>query len=170
MVTPVTRPSLELVVAVARNGVIGRGNALPWHLPEDLRYFKRLTLGGPILMGRRTWESIGRPLPGRTNLVLTRSAGFEAPGATVVHTLDEALAAAGAAPALRVIGGAELYRLCLPSAAVLYLTEVDADIEGDVHFPAWDRKDWVEVRREAHPADARHAYGYAFVTLERRAR
>jgi len=170
MVTSVTRPRLELVVAVARNGVIGRGNALPWHLPEDLKYFKRLTLGGPILMGRRTFESIGRPLPGRDNLVLTRSPDFRAAGATVVHSLEQALAAAGSAPALRVIGGAELYRLALPHASVLYLTEVDADVAGEVTFPTWDRGEWREVAREPHAADDRHAHGYAFVTLERRVR
>ena len=167
--TSVTVPRLELVAAVARNGVIGRGNALPWHLPEDLRYFKRLTLGQPILMGRRTWASIGRPLPGRQNLVLTRDAAFHAPGASLVHSLAEALAAARPAPALRVIGGAEIYRLSLPEAARLYLTEIDAEVEGDTFFPAWRTGDWQEVAREAHPADATHAFGYAFVTLERRA-
>ena len=166
--TPITFPRLELVAALARNGVIGRGNTLPWHLPEDLKYFKRLTLGQPVLMGRRTWDSIGRPLPGRANLVLTRHAGFTAAGGTVVHSLGEALAAAGAVAALRVIGGAELYRLCLPTAKVLYLTEVDAVVEGDVYFPSWRREDWREIARESHAADERHAYGYAFVTLERR--
>jgi dihydrofolate reductase len=167
--TAVTVPRLELVVAAARNGVIGRGNALPWHLPEDLKYFKRLTLGQPVLMGRKTWVSIGRPLPGRDNLVLTRDLNFVAPGARVVHSLAEACAAVGTAPALRVIGGAELYRLALPEARVLYLTELDADVEGDVRFPPWRREEWRETAREAHAADERHAFGYAFVTLERRA-
>ena len=167
---PITSPRLELVAALARNGVIGRGNALPWHLPGDLQYFKRLTLGQPVLMGRRTWDSIGRPLPGRVNLVLTRATGFAAAGASVVHSLEEALTAAGAVAALRVIGGAELYRLCLPTAQVLYLTEVDASVAGDVYFPPWQREDWHEVARESHPADERHAFGYAFVTLERRVR
>jgi dihydrofolate reductase len=168
--TPVTPPRLELVVAVARNGVIGRGNALPWHLPEDLKRFKHLTLGGPILMGRRTWDSIGRPLPGRLNLVLTRATDFHPAGATVVHGVGEALAAAGPVAAVRVIGGAEVYRLCLPAASVLHLTEVDADVDGDTHFPDWRRAEWIERTREPHPADARHAFGYSFVTLERLAR
>jgi dihydrofolate reductase len=164
--TRIASPRIELVVAAARNGVIGRGNRLPWHLPEDLRHFKRLTLGRPILMGRRTWDSIGRPLPGRRNLVLSRDPGFQPAGATVIRSLAEA-AAAGPAEALMVIGGADLFRLCLPSARVLHLTEIDADIAGDVYFPAWRREDWRECSREARPTDARHAFPYAFVTLER---
>ena len=164
---PNVLPRLELVVAVARNGVIGRGNALPWRLPADLGHFKRVTMGHPILMGRRTWDSIGRPLPGRLNLVLTRDVAFVATGAQVVHRLDEALQQAGAGP-LMVIGGAELYRACLPSAAVLHLTEVEADVEGDVRFPDWSRDEWREVWRESHPADERHAYPFSFLRLERR--
>jgi len=167
--TPPTRPRLELVVARARNGVIGRGNQLPWRLPEDLQYFKRLTLGMPILMGRRTWDSIGRPLPGRQNIVLTQRRDFAPVGATVAHTLEQAIEAAGTVPALRVIGGAEIYRLCLPRAAVIYLTEVDAEVEGDVYFPAPDPAEWRERTREPHPADERHAFPYAFVTLVRQA-
>jgi len=168
-VTGPATPKLELVVAVARNGIIGAGNALPWHLPDDLKRFKSLTMGQPVLMGRRTWDSIGRPLPGRHNIVLTRQQGFAPPGATVVHDLGAALAAAGAAPVLRVIGGAELYRLCLPRAQVLHLTEVDLEPDGDVRFPPFERAEWREVAREAHAPDARHACGYSFVTLERRA-
>lgn len=167
--TPVTGPRLELVVAVARNGVIGRDNGLPWRLPADLAHFKRVTLGHPILMGRRTWDSIGRPLPGRQNIVLTRDPAFRAAGATVVHSLAAARAAAAGAERLMVIGGAELYRACLGEAELLHLTEVDADVDGDARFPAWHREDWQEVWREAHPADERHAYPYSFVTLRRRA-
>jgi len=155
------------VVAAARNGVIGRDGGLPWRLPADLQHFKRLTLGHPVLMGRRTWESLGRPLPGRTNLVLTRAEGYVAPGATVVHSLDEALAVAGPVPVLMVIGGAELYRQCLPRAAVLHLTEVHADVEGDTRFPAWDRAAFRETWREEHAPDDRHAHAYAFVRYER---
>ena len=166
---PVTLPRLELVVARARNGVIGRGNQLPWHLPEDLRYFKRLTMGLPILMGRRTWDSIGRPLPGRHNIVLTRRRDFAPPGATAVATLEAAIEAAGAVEALRVIGGAEVYGLCLPRAEAIFLTEVDATIEGDVYFPALDPGEWQERAREPHAADERNACPYAFVTLVRRA-
>lgn len=167
--TRVTGPRLELVVAAARNGVIGRDNGLPWRLPADLAHFKRVTLGYPILMGRRTWESIGRPLPGRQNIVLTRDPSFRAPGASVVHSLAEARAAAAGAERLMVIGGAELYRACLAEAEVVHLTEVDAEIEGDARFPPWRREDWQEVWREAHAADERHAYPYSFVTLRRRA-
>ena len=167
--TRVTRPSLELVVAAARNGVIGRDNGLPWRLPADLAHFKRVTLGHPILMGRRTWESIGRPLPGRQNIVLTRDPAFRASGATVVHSLAEAQAAAAGADRLMVIGGAELYRACLAEADLMHLTEVHADLEGDAHFPPWRREDWQEISREAHPADERHAFAYSFVTLRRRA-
>jgi dihydrofolate reductase len=167
--TRVTSPSLELVVAAARNGVIGRDNGLPWRLPADLAHFKRVTLGHPILMGRRTWDSIGRALPGRQNIVLTRDPRFRAAGATVVHSLAEARTAAAGAERLMVIGGAELYRAVLADADVLHLTEVDADIEGDAHFPPWRREEWQEVSREAHPADERHAHAYSFITLRRRA-
>jgi dihydrofolate reductase len=160
-------PRLELVVAVARNGVIGRDNGLPWRLPDDLRHFKRTTIGRPVLMGRRTWQSLGKPLPERLNLVLTRDPAFAAPGATVVHTLDAARAAAGAAEALMVIGGADLYRQVLTDAAVLHLTEVHADVDGDVRFPDFDRGRWRETWREEHPADERHALPFAFVRLER---
>jgi len=165
---PHAPPRLELVVAVARNGVIGRGNELPWRLPADLGHFKRITMGHPILMGRRTWDSIGRPLPGRQNLVLTRDPAFTATGARIVHSLQQALREASPGP-LMVIGGAELYRACLPAAQVLHLTEVEADVEGDVRFPDWPREQWREVWRESHPADGRHAYPFSFLRLERRA-
>ena len=170
---PLTGPRLELVVAVARNGVIGRGNALPWRLPADLAHFKRLTMGHPILMGRRTWDSIGRPLPGRQNLVLTRDPAFGAPGAVPVHSLAAARAAAGRARSIMVIGGAELYRASLGLARVLHLTEIEADVEGDIEFPDWHRAgwrgEWRELARERHAADERHAWAYSFVTLARQA-
>jgi dihydrofolate reductase len=170
---PVTGPRLELVVAVARNGVIGRGNGLPWRLPADLAYFKRLTMGHPVLMGRRTWDSIGRPLPGRQNLVLTRDPAWRASGAVAVHSLAAARAAAGAAPSIMVIGGAELYRATLELASVLHLTEIEADVEGDVEFPGWRRAgwrgEWRELARERHAADERHAWAFSFVTLARQA-
>jgi dihydrofolate reductase len=165
---PVTGPRLEFVVAVARNGVIGRDNGLPWRLPADLAHFKRITFGHPVLMGRRTWQSIGRPLPGRRNLVLTRDADFRADGAEVVHSLAAALGAVPAGARLMVIGGAELYRETLAAAEVLHLTEVEADVEGDARFPEWRREEWQEISREAHPADERHTYPYSFVTLTRR--
>jgi dihydrofolate reductase len=159
-------PRIAVVAAVARNRVIGRGNRLPWHLPDDLRHFKRLTLGRPIVMGRRTWESLPGLLPDRTHIVVTRDRAYRAPGAQVVHSLDAALAAAGGEEVF-VVGGAELYALALPRAARLYLTLVDAEVEGDVLFPPIDPAQWREVVREPHAADERHAYPFAFVTVER---
>lgn len=135
-----TRPAVILIAAVSRNGAIGRGNALLWHLPEDLRHFKATTLGAPIVMGRRTWDSIGRPLPGRRNLVVTRQADWQAAGAERVGSLDEAIAQAGAVPKVFVVGGAQLYAQALPQADALVLTEIDADAtDADTFFPAWDR-------------------------------
>jgi dihydrofolate reductase len=164
-----TRPALALVVAMARNRVIGRGNALPWHLPEDLKHFKALTLGKPILMGRKTFEAIGRPLPGRDNLVLTRERDWRADGVNAVHLLDEALERAAQASELMVIGGAEVYRLTLPLAQCIYLTEVLAEVQGDTFFPPLDVADWRELQSSIYPADERHAYGMRFVTLVRKA-
>ncbi|HEY5790823.1 MAG TPA: dihydrofolate reductase, partial [Gammaproteobacteria bacterium] len=127
---------LALIAALDRNRLIGRDNALPWHLPADLQHFKRLTLGKPVLMGRRTWESLGRPLPGRHNIVLSRDPAFRAEGATVVGSLDAALEAAGDAAEAMVIGGAAFYATMLPRARRLYLTEVDGEFDGDAWFPA----------------------------------
>ncbi len=164
---------LALVVAVAENGVIGRGNKLPWHLPEDLQHFKRTTLGKPILMGRKTWESIGRPLPGRTNIVITRQPNYEAEGARVVDSLQAAISLAeGVAlidgvDELMVIGGADIYRLALPRAERLYLTEVHGEVDGDAFFPDWERDNWTETRRESHPAPEDGGYAYSFVRYER---
>jgi dihydrofolate reductase len=159
---------LSLVCAVARNGIIGRGGALPWHLPDDLAHFKRITLGHPVIMGRRTWESLPRALPGRRNLVVTRTPGYRAAGAEVFESLEQALAACTASDDPVVIGGAALYAAVLPRVQRIYLTCVDADVEGDVHFPPWRREDFREVGRVEHPADARHAHAFSFVTLERR--
>ena len=159
---------IVLVVAVADNGVIGRAGKLPWHLPDDLKFFKAVTMGKPLLMGRRTFESIGRPLPGRRNLVLTRGTGAYPAGAEAVASLDAALALLPETPELCVIGGAALFGQTLPLARRLYLTEVHAAVEGDVHFPHWNRAEWLETGRREHPADERHAYAMSFVTLERR--
>ncbi|MCJ2092860.1 dihydrofolate reductase [Methylobacterium sp. J-072] len=153
---------VSLVAAIARNGVIGRDNGLAWHLSSDLKRFKALTMGKPMLMGRRTWASIGRPLPGRRTLVLTRDRGFRAEGAETVHDWDAALAAA-AGPELMVVGGAEIYALALPHADRLHLTEVEAEPEGDVRFPAFDRAAFRETFREAHPAGPRDEHAFAFV-------
>jgi dihydrofolate reductase len=162
---------LVLVVARARNGVIGNKGALPWHLPADLKRFKVMTVGKPVIMGRKTFESIGRPLPGRHNIVLTRDADWRAAGATVVPNLAEAIAAAGLDPraraeAIMVIGGAQIYAEALPSATRIELTEVDAAPDGDTTLPAFDPVRWREVARETHPADG-EAPGFSFVTLVR---
>src|ERR1700680_2083899 len=163
-----TPPFLSLIVAMAQNGVIGRDNTLPWRLPQDLKRFRAFTLGKPILMGRKTFESIGRPLAGRTNFVLTRDRGWSAAGVTVVHSVEAALAQAAGSEELVAIGGAEIYRLVLPLARRIYLTHVHADVPGDTFFPEFDAAQWADVECSAHPADERHAYPVTFVTLERR--
>ena len=160
--------ALTLIAAVGNNGVIGVAGALPWRLPADLQHFKALTLGKPVLMGRRTWDSLGRPLPGRRNLVVTRQAGFVAAGAEVFATVAAALSAVAAAPEVMVIGGGELYAQLLPQATALELTEVAATLDGDAFFPAVDASLWPEVSRVAHAADERHAYAYSFVRRVRR--
>jgi dihydrofolate reductase len=167
---------MEIVVAVSQNDVIGRRNQLPWRLPADLKRFKTLTLGHPILMGRKTYESIGKALPGRENIVLSRSPGFAPPDCTVVPTLEAARAAAEAAPAaagaavLMVIGGAQIYRECLPFVRKIHLTLVDARIEdGDAFFDAWRGAEWRETHREPHPSDEKNPCAYTFLTLERSA-
>ena len=162
------QPLLSLIVAMDRGRLIGRDGDLPWRLPNDLKHFKQQTLGKTVLMGRRTWESLGRPLPQRENWVLTRDRDFRADGARVFHSLEDALEA-HAAGELLVIGGAELYRQTLPLAQRLYLTEVDAELDGDTRFPAFDRAQWREIESASHPPDERHAWPYRFVTLERRA-
>ena len=164
---PAEPPLVSLLVAAAENGVIGRDNTLPWHLSDDLRRFKALTLGKPMLMGRKTFESIGKPLPGRTSLVLSRSRDWARPGATVVRSLEEALERAGAVPELVVIGGAEVYRLALPHAQRIYLTRVHAEISGDTVLPPLDATTWRETEREFHAADARHAHAFTFIVRER---
>ena len=141
---------IYLVAAVAANGVIGREGRLPWHLPEDLKHFKRLTLGHPIIMGRRTWESLGGPLPGREHIVVTRTAGYEAPGAAVASSLDAALALCAGEPVVFVIGGRELFAEALALAAGLVLTEIHRDYQGDTCFPPYDRSRWRETQRERH--------------------
>lgn len=155
------------MVAAADNGVIGRDGQLPWHLPDDLRHFKALTLGKPVLMGRKTYESIGKPLVNRPNIVLTRNLCWEAPQVIVVHTLEDAFARARPATQMMVIGGADIFDLCLERASVIHLTRVHADIAGDTRFVVLPPSQWREVAREDHAADARHAYPFSFLTLER---
>jgi dihydrofolate reductase len=158
-------PAITLVVAYTRNRVIGRDNQMPWHLPGDLAHFKRTTLGRPILMGRKTWESIGRPLPGRQNIVITRNASYDAVGATVVGSLDAALTAAANADEIFVIGGAEIFKDALGRASRLVATEIDADIDGDTWFPALPGNEWKEIERLPQPAD--NGLSYSFVTYAR---
>jgi dihydrofolate reductase len=159
---------IVIVAAVAQNGVIGKANALPWHLPEDMRHFKALTTGHAVLMGRKTWESLPpqfRPLPNRRNFVLTRDASYVAPGATVVHTLEAAMKVGAGGTALFIIGGAELYAHAIPRADRIELTEIDAEFEGDACFPAFDRAQWRAVKRVTGQAE--NGLRYAFVTYER---
>ena len=161
-----TPPELVIIAAVARRGVIGKDNRLPWHLPEDLRHFKASTLGHPVLMGRKTWDSLGRPLPGRRNLIVSRNRGFAAAGAEVYPGLEQAIAACSEASRVFLIGGAELYRIGLPLASEMLLTEVDLEVDGDAHFPEWMPAQWQDTRRERHVAA--NGIGFSFVTYRRR--
>lgn len=163
-----------LIVAAARNGVIGRDNGLPWHLPADLKHFRAVTLGKPVIMGRKTFQSIGRPLPGRDNIVISHARSWTADGITIVPTLEAALTAARTAASARgaseamIIGGAQIYALALPLADRVYLTEIDLSPSGDTHFPAIDPKLWQEVSRESHPAVGEFP-AHSFVIFDRAA-
>ncbi len=159
--------SISLIVALDRNRVIGRENQLPWRLPADLKRFRALTMGKPVIMGRKTFESIGRPLPGRHNIIMTRNEGFQAEGCTVVHSLAEALKVAGGGEVM-VIGGAAIYALFLPQAERLYLTWIDADFAGDTFFPEIRDEEWQEVSRELFEADENNPYRFNFVIMDRR--
>jgi len=157
--------TIALLAAVARNGTIGRDNQLLVRLPEDLKRFKRLTLGHPMIMGRKTYESIGRPLPGRRSIVVTRNTAWQAEGVETAHSLDDALQRVADAPQVFVIGGGEIYAQALPHADVLELTELEQDFEGDTFFPAWPREQFKEVARETHTAP--EGWAYHFVTYQR---
>ncbi|MDR2209033.1 MAG: dihydrofolate reductase [Azoarcus sp.] len=161
------RREIILIAAVARNGVIGRDNALPWRLKADLARFRTVTMGHPILMGRKTWESLKKPLPGRRNLVLTRQSAYRAQGAEVFASVDEALDTLKRDERIFVIGGAEIYRILLQKADILLLSEVDADVAGDARFPDFDRTLFKEVSRTTHPADADNEYAFDFVEYRR---
>lgn len=162
------QPLISLIAAMDENRVIGIDNRLPWKLPADLQYFREVTMGKPILMGRKTYESIGRPLPGRTNIVLTSDPAFTADGCTIVHSVEEGLGAAAGSEEVMVIGGASLYRHMLPIAHRLYVTLIHAEFEGDTWFPEIEAGEWREVERVDHPADERNVYRYSFVRYERR--
>jgi dihydrofolate reductase len=167
---------MSLLWAMAQNRVIGRNNDLPWHLPEDLKYFKRITLGKPVIMGRKTFDSIGKALPGRTNIVVTRNPQFAAEGVKTVASIEaardlcESITETDGPKEAMVIGGAEIFRLVLPMADRLYLTEIHAEVEGDTWFPAFDRNDWQEVARDDFQASGSNPYNYSFVVLERKDR
>ena len=163
---------IVLIAGVARNGVIGRDNRLLWKLPEDLKHFRAVTMGAPVIMGRKTWESLPerfRPLPGRHNIVLSRHAGFDAAGASVAASLDDAIALARRAAAERVfvIGGGQIYREALPHADELVLTEIEREFDGDAHFPPFDRAEFTEVQRERHHAAPPNDFDFSFVTYRR---
>lgn len=158
---------LSLIVAASRNGIIGRQNRLPWRLPADLKRFKSLTLGHPVLMGRKTFESIGKSLPGRTNIVITRRKDYQACGAIVAHSLEDALSSVRDADEAFVIGGAKIYKQALPSADRIYLTRIHQDFEGDTRLFELDPEDWKETARQDIPADAENRYPYSFITYER---
>jgi len=158
-------PRVYLVAAVARNGVIGAQGRLPWHLPEDLKHFKKITFGHPVIMGRRTWESLGKPLAGRENIVVSRRPGFEAPGASVALSLEAAIALCAGEPVVFAIGGAEIYAAALTLADGLILTEIDAEYPGDTRFPRWDRTAWRATQTETHTSA--DGLRYAFVLYER---
>lgn len=165
---------LSMIVATAQNRVIGRDNALPWYLPNDLKYFKQTTLGKPVIMGRKTYESIGKPLPGRTNIVITRQTDYLPEGVKVVHSVAEARDLAesvclidGQEEAM-IMGGAEIYTLALPDADRLYLTEVHADVDGDAYFPEYDKTEWQEISREDCSAEGPNPYNYSFVVYDKK--
>ena len=160
-------PLISIIAAVAENRAIGIHNRLPWHLPADLKYFRNKTLGHHVIMGRKNYQSIGKPLPQRTNIVITRDPGFDAPGCVVVNSIDAALAAADGDPEVFIIGGAGIYAQSLPFADRLYLTLVHHSFEGDTYFPELEWAQWKEISKEFHEPDERNPYPYTFVVLDR---
>ena len=164
---PDDRPvDIVLIAAVAENGVIGRDGGLPWHLPDDLQFFKKMTVGKPIVMGRGNWESLARPLPKRTNIVITRQRDYQAPGAIVTHTVEEALTVARREepPAIMIIGGSDIYRIALPFVDRMLITRIHAKPEGDVYFPQVDWSRWKRTEAIAHPKDTKHDHAFTYET------
>lgn len=159
---------ISLIAALAKNHAIGKNNQLPWHLPADLKHFKQLTLNKPIIMGRKTFDSIGRPLPKRRNIIVTRQSDLVIDGCEVFHTITTALAATASEPETMIIGGATLYEHMLAYADRLYLTLVDTELEGDAFFPQWIDSEWQIIEKSEHPHDENNAFNYTFVTLDRR--
>ena len=158
---------VSIIAAMAENRVIGINNTLPWRLPADLKHFRQLTTGHHVIMGRRNYESIGKPLPDRTNIVVTRNPAYQAPGCVIRHSLEAALRDTGGDPEVFIIGGAEIYRLALDRADRVYLTLVHANIEGDIRFPEFDPQDWKEVSRARHEADEKNPHSFSFITYDR---
>jgi dihydrofolate reductase len=158
---------LSIIVAMDKNRVIGKGDALPWHISSDLKNFKKITMGKPIIMGRKTHESIGRPLPGRENIILTRDKTYQVDGCTVLHNLGEIFEHCKDVEEVMITGGSEIYQHTLKQVSRLYLTEVHAEIEGDAFFPEFDRSEWKELSREDFKADEKNEFDYSFVLLER---
>jgi dihydrofolate reductase len=156
-----------MIAAMAQNRVIGKDNDMPWHMPADLKHFRRITLGKPVVMGRKTYESIGRPLPGRTNFVLSRDPNLAIEGVVVVPSFERAIELAGNVEELMVIGGGNIYHSCLPLADRLYLTQIELEVEGDTRFPDYTVYDWDEVSRESYSIDADNAHAYHFIQLDR---
>lgn len=159
---------VSIIAAVASNGVIGRQGDLPWHMPTDLRRFKRLTMGHHLVVGRKTWDEVGKPLPGRIMVVVTRDRSFRPEGATVVHSVDAALSAARGDDEVFIAGGGEIYRQALPLADRLYITRIHAHVEGDTVFPEIDENEWHVIDREDYDADERNPYPFSFLVYERR--
>jgi dihydrofolate reductase len=158
--------TISLIAAMTCNRVIGYQNRMPWHLPADLQHFKALTLGKPLIMGRKTFESIGKPLPNRQNIVLTRGLGDINSGVTIAHTLEQALTLAKPKTEIMIIGGSELFQQALPLASRMYLTLIDTELEGDTFFPEWNPAEWREIEHEDHAPDDKNLYRYSFIMLE----
>lgn len=158
---------IAIIVATDEQGLIGKENDLPWKLSADLQYFRRVTMGKPLVMGRKTHESIGRALPGRKNIIVTKNLNYLAEGCHVVHSVEDAIKACDDVEEIMVMGGASLYEQLLPQADRLYLTQVHASLEGDTWFPDWQKADWQEVNREDHPADNKNDYSYSFIVFDR---
>ena len=158
---------ISLIAAMDKNRLIGKNNSLPWNLPADMKYFRDKTKGKTVIMGRKTYESIGKPLPNRTNIIITRDQNFKAEGCIIVHSTDEAIKAAGNVEEIMVIGGSQIYKEFLPKADKMYLTFIDAEFEGDTYFPKYNIEEWKEISYEEHERDAENPYDYRFVVLER---
>ena len=160
-------PRISIVCAMSKNYVLGNNNQLPWHLPADLRHFKEITLGKPVIMGRKTYDSIGKPLPNRRNIVISRDPNLIIPGCEIVHSLDTAIQLAGNEQEIMIIGGGNIFMQTLPLAQRMYLTIINQDFVGDAYFPQWNETEWKIVERSDHLPDDKNPYAYSFLTLDR---